>query len=166
MTYGLTPGFLSKGICLHAKKAFSDPSFPHYLFKHNFFVMSATALQRSRLLSLMMMRLECDATHLHLSLIDLLLPWFHVQRYISGHRLILHMHILCIILRPCSKRSWYFGAPTGCFSLRRLMVFLVVGSIPALSVSERSLNAAFTFPDNIKLAQLMLDYFGKFVWIE
>ena len=60
--------------------------------------MSATALQRSRLLSPMMMRLDCDATYLLLSLIDLLLPWFHVQRYISGHRLILHMHILCIIL--------------------------------------------------------------------
>ena len=26
------------------------------------------------------------------------------------------------------------------------MVCVVVGSIPALSVSERSLNAAFTFP--------------------
>ena len=49
------------------------------------------------------------------------------------------------------------------FYFEKLMVFLVVGSIPALSVSERSLNATFTFPDNIKLAQLMLDYFGKFV---
>ena len=47
---------------------------------------------------------------------------------------------------PCSKRSSNFGTPTGCFSLRRSMVCVVVGSIPALSVSERSLNAAFTFP--------------------
>ena len=52
---------------------------------------------------------------------------------------------------PCSKRSSYFGAPTGCFSLRRLMVSLLVRSIPALSASERSLKAAFTFPDNLKL---------------
>ena len=47
----LTPGFLCKGISLHTKKASSDPSFPQYLFKHNFFAMSAIALQRSRLLS-------------------------------------------------------------------------------------------------------------------
>ena len=31
------------------------------------------------------------------------------------------------------------------------MVCLLVGGIQALSVSERSLNAVFTFPDNIKL---------------
>ena len=48
---GLTTGFLSKGISFHAKKASSDPSFPQYLFKHNFFALSAIALQRSRLLS-------------------------------------------------------------------------------------------------------------------
>ena len=47
----LTLGFLSKGIRLYTKKASSDPSFPQYLFKHNFFPMSAIALQRSRILS-------------------------------------------------------------------------------------------------------------------
>ena len=95
---GLTPGFLSKVISLNAKKASSDPSFPQHLFKHNFFTVSATALQKSRLLSQMMMTLECDATHFHLSLMDLLLPWFHVQFYISERHLFLHMHILHIIL--------------------------------------------------------------------
>ena len=48
---GLTPGFLSKGLSFHAKKASSDPLFPQYLFKHNFFAMSAIGLQRSRILS-------------------------------------------------------------------------------------------------------------------
>ena len=46
---GLASGFLSTKISLHAKKASSDPSFPQYLFKHNFFAMSAIALQRSQL---------------------------------------------------------------------------------------------------------------------
>ena len=50
VSIGLTSEFLSKGIILHAKKASSDASFPQYLFKHNFFVMSSIALQRSRLL--------------------------------------------------------------------------------------------------------------------
>ena len=35
------------------------------------------------------------------------------------------------------------------------MIYLVVGSIPALSVSERSLNATVTFPDNIKLLNFL-----------
>ena len=35
------------------------------------------------------------------------------------------------------------------------MVCLLVGSIPALSVSERSLKAAFIFPDNIKLLKFL-----------
>ena len=55
----------------------------------------------------------------------------------------------------CSKRSSYFEAHTGCFSLRKSMVCLLVGSIPALSVSERSLKAAFIFPDNIKLLKFL-----------
>ena len=46
----------------------------------------------------MMMRLECGATHSHLGLMGLLLPLFHVQFYISGHRLLLSMHILHIVL--------------------------------------------------------------------
>ena len=46
----LTPRLLSKKINLDAKKASSDPSFLQYLFKHNFFAMSAIALQRSELL--------------------------------------------------------------------------------------------------------------------
>ena len=41
---------------------------------------------------------HCDATHLHLGLMDLLLPLFHVQFYVSGHRLFLYMHILHMIL--------------------------------------------------------------------
>ena len=35
------------------------------------------------------------------------------------------------------------------------MVCVAVGNIPALSVSERSLYAAFTFPDNIKLVSFL-----------
>ena len=46
----------------------------------------------------MMMRLECATTYLHLALKGALLPRFHEQFYISGHRLFIHLHILHIIL--------------------------------------------------------------------
>ena len=51
---------------------------------------------------------------------------------------------------PCSKTSSHFGAPAGCFFSRRSMDCLLAGSIPAVSASEKSLKAAFTFRDNIR----------------
>ena len=92
------PGSLSNGIRLHVKKASRDLSYPQYHCKLNFFAMSANALQWSHYYPQMMTRLECEATHLHLGLMELLLPWFHVQFCISAHGLFIHMHVLHIIL--------------------------------------------------------------------
>ena len=96
--------------------------------------MSATALQRSQLLSPNDDEVRMRHHPFHLALKGALLPRFHEQFYISYNS-----------FGWCSKRSSYVGAPTGCFSLRRSMVCLLVGSIAALSVSERSLKADLPF---------------------
>ena len=46
--------------------------------------MSAIALNDLDYYPQTMMKLECYVTHLHLRLMDLLLPWFHVQFYIRA----------------------------------------------------------------------------------
>ena len=45
---GFTTRFVSKEIRVHANKASSNPTFPNYLIKHNFFAMSADTRQISR----------------------------------------------------------------------------------------------------------------------
>ena len=142
---GLTQGFLSKGISLHAKNVPRDPSFPQYLFKHNFFRMSAIALQRSRLLSPnneVRMRHHPFASRFDGSAVALILC---AILYIRAPFISLYAYSSYNSSWSCSKMSSHFGAHTGCFSLRRSTVCLLVGGIPALSVSERSLKAAFTF---------------------
>ena len=95
---GLTPGFLCKGISLHAKKVSSNPLFPQYLLKHNFFAMSAIAPQRFRLLfpndDEVRMRYHTFASRFDGPAASL------ISRAIlhTVHRLFLHMHVLHIIL--------------------------------------------------------------------
>ena len=149
---GLTPGFLSKEISLHAKKACSDTSLPQYLIKHNSFAMSVIALQRSWVLSPndyefrmpnhpFSSRFDGPAAPLiSRAILYIKAPFIFFYAYSSYNS-----------SGPCSKRSSYFEASTGCFSLKRAMVCLVVGSIPALSVYEGSLKAAFAFPYSKKL---------------
>ena len=117
-----TPRILSKKINLHAKKASSDPSFLQYLFKHNFFAMSAIALQRSQLLwpnddEVSMWRHPFTST---------LVGWCSLDFTCS---FIYQSPVYCFIFiffinlsGPCSKRSSYFGAPIAYFSVRRSMV--------------------------------------------
>ena len=116
---GLIQGFLSKGISLHAKKASSDTSFPQYLFKHNFFAMSAPALQRSQLLSPngdeVRMRLLPFASKLNGPATPLI---SRVVLHIRAPFISSYVHSLYNSSGPCIERSSYFGAPTGCFSLR------------------------------------------------
>ena len=153
---GHTPGFLSKGICLDAKKASSDPSFPQYLYKHNFFATSAIALQRSQLLSPkddeVRMQRHPFASRFDGPAAPLI---SHAIIYIRAPFIASYAYSSYNSSGLGSKRSLYFGAPTGCFSLKRSMFCLLVGSIQAPSVSERSLEAAFTFPDNIKLLNFL-----------
>ena len=95
---GLTPGFLSKRLSLDAKKSSSDPLFPQYLFKHNFFAMSAIGLQRSRLLSPNNDEVRMRRQPFSSRFDGPVAFYIYVQFYISGHRLLLSMHILHIIL--------------------------------------------------------------------
>ena len=101
--------------------------------------MSATARQRSQLLSPNDDEVRMRHHPFHLALKGALLPRFHEQFYIS------YAYSSYNSFGWFSKRSSYVGAPTGCFSLRRSMVCLLVGSIAALSVSERSLKADLPF---------------------
>ena len=108
--------------------------------------MSATALQRSQLLS----PNDDEVRMRH----QLFASSFEGRTAPSISRAVLYIRSPSIYSSAyssynsfgwCSKRSSYVGAPTGCFSLRRSMVCLLVGSIPALSVSERSLKADLPF---------------------
>ena len=97
---GVTPGFLSMVISLHAKKASSDPSFPQYFFKRNFFPL-VLLHYKDLYYPQIIMRLECNVTLLHLGFMVLLLSRFQMQFYMPGHRLFYHIHILHIILLGC-----------------------------------------------------------------
>ena len=117
--------------------------------------MSAIALQRSRLLSPndeIKMRRHLLASRFDGPAAPLI---SRAVLYIRAPFISSYAHSSYNFSGTCSKRSSYFGAPTGCFSLRRSMVYLLVGSITALSVSGRSLKAAFTFLDNIKLSDFL-----------
>ena len=142
---GLSPGFLSREISVHAKKTSSDPTFPKYLFRHNCFAMSANAPQISRPLSQNYDKVRMRRKPFVIMFNGPAAP------LISGA-------CLCIRAKFVSSnaysshnssgpwnKSWsHFQASSGCF-LRRSMVCLLVGGIPALWLSEISLKVTFIF---------------------
>ena len=134
---------------MHAKKASRQ-----CLFKDNFFVASPIALRKSRLLS---PNDDEVSRHPFASRFDKTAAPLISRAflYVRTSFISSYAYYSYNSYGSCSKRSLYFAAPSECSSFRRSVICLLVGSFPALSVSERNLKATFTFPAKKELLKFL-----------